>query len=38
MGGLYWQDNHCAIYNADCRDMSELKDASVQVVVTSPPY
>ena len=27
-----------AIYNSDCRDMSELPDESVQCVVTSPPY
>lgn len=26
------------IYNADSRDMSELKDSSVNLIVTSPPY
>ena len=34
----YYEDNHIKIYNKDCRDMSELPDNSVQMVVTSPPY
>ena len=38
MGRLYYQRNHVSIYNSDCRLMSELKDESVQAVVTSPPY
>jgi len=38
MGRLFYQDNRCSLYNADCRNMSELKDESVQAVITSPPY
>ena len=38
MERLYYQDNHISLYNSDCRSMSELKDESVQAVVTSPPY
>ena len=38
MGRVYWQDNVRTIYNASCRDMHELADESVQMVVTSPPY
>jgi len=38
MARLYYQDPHGTIYNADCRDMSELADDSIQCVVTSPPY
>jgi len=34
----YWADNLRAIYNGDCRSMSELADGSVQCVITSPPY
>lgn len=34
----YWRDSHRAIFNKDCRRMSELPDDSVQCVVTSPPY
>ena len=34
----YWQDKAVTIYNADCRDMSDLPDKSVQCVITSPPY
>ncbi len=35
---MYYEDNHIKIYNKDCRDMSELPDEAVQMVVTSPPY
>ena len=29
--------NHKIVF-ADCRDMREIKDGTVQLVVTSPPY
>ena len=38
MGRLYYQSKHIPLYNSDCRVMSELRDESVQCVVTSPPY
>ena len=38
MGGLFYQDDVAKLYNSDCRSMLELKDESIQVVVTSPPY
>ena len=38
MARLYYHDPHASIINADCRDMSELADDSIQCVVTSPPY
>ncbi len=31
-------DRYRTLYNADCRNMTELPDDSVQCVVTSPPY
>ena len=34
----YYQDRHVMVYCADCRQMPELPDESVQCVVTSPPY
>ena len=34
----YYQDHHITLYNKDCHSMAELKDGSVQCVVTSPPY
>jgi len=34
----YYQDNLIALYNKDCKDMSELPDNSVDLVVTDPPY
>ena len=34
----YYQDNQVAVYNSDCRNMSELADETVQMVCTSPPY
>ncbi len=33
-----FQDSHATLYNADCRNMSELADETVQCCVTSPPY
>lgn len=32
------QTNLTRVYNKSCHDMSELKDNSIQCVVTSPPY
>lgn len=34
----YYQDNLITIYNKDCRDMSEMGDESVDLIVTDPPY
>jgi len=34
----YFQNEGVAIYQKDCRDMSELPDESVDLVVTDPPY
>ncbi len=34
----FYSDNHVTIYNKDCRAMSELRENSIQCVVTSPPY
>ena len=34
----YFQNKWVAIYQKDCRDMSELPDGSVDLVVTDPPY
>ncbi len=34
----YYNDDQVAIYNADSTDLSFLPPASVQLVVTSPPY
>jgi len=28
----------CTIINADCRNMSEISDSSIDLIVTSPPY
>lgn len=35
---IYYEDLHIKLLNEDCRQMSDLPDQSVQVVVTSPPY
>lgn len=35
---MIYQDNHVTVYNKSCFDMSEIKDNSIQCVVTSPPY
>lgn len=35
---LYWNDGLRTLYLGDCRRMLELKDNSVQCVMTSPPY
>jgi len=34
----FYEDNHIRIFNKDCRDMSEVEDGSVDLIVTSPPY
>ena len=34
----YYQDSHVTIYHKDCRDMSEVEDGSVDLVLTDPPY
>ena len=34
----YYQDSHVTIYHKDCRDMSEVEDESVDLVLTDPPY
>ncbi len=34
----YYDDEVVQIYCGDCRDMSAVPDASVQCVITSPPY
>lgn len=34
----FYKANHIRIYNQDCRDMSELPDDSVDLIVTDPPY
>ena len=34
----YYQDSHVTIYHKDCRDMSEVEDESVDLVLTVPPY
>lgn len=36
--GSYYQDKAVTIYQGDCRDMSQVENGSVQLVVTSPPY
>ncbi|MBA7713392.1 hypothetical protein ES703_122394 [subsurface metagenome] len=33
-----YEDNHIRIYNQDSRDMSELPDESVDLLLTDPPY
>ena len=30
--------NNLALYNSDCRHMTEMADNSIQAIVTSPPY
>ena len=34
----YYQDKLTALYNKDCRNMSELEDNSIDLMVTDPPY
>ena len=34
----YYQYKLITLYNKDCRDMSELADNSVDLIVTDPPY
>lgn len=34
----YYKDSFIALYNKDCKDMSELEDNSIDLVVTDPPY
>ena len=35
---MFYEDNHIQLFNGDCRQMLELEDESVQMVITSPPY
>lgn len=37
MSVKFYEDNHVTLYNANCRDMADLADETVQCVVTSPP-
>jgi len=34
----YYEDSTIKIFNKDCRDMPELPDESVDLIVTDPPY
>jgi DNA modification methylase len=39
MGAPYYQDDTVRLFHGDCLDvLAELPDASVDVVVTDPPY
>lgn len=38
MASPYYQDEYVTIYNKDSRDMSEVPNESVGLLVTSPPY
>jgi DNA modification methylase len=38
MSKPYYQDNFRTVYNKSCTSMDELKDESIQMCVTSPPY
>ena len=39
MSEVYYQDDAVTIYHGDCRDvLRELPDASIDSVVTDPPY
>ena len=35
---VYYSDSHVCIIHGDCRDMSEVEDGSVDLVLTDPPY
>lgn len=37
-GRLVYQDESLALFAADCRDMQELPDNSINLVITDPPF
>lgn len=34
----YYQDEYVTIYNKDCRDMTDVTDKGIDLVLTDPPY
>ena len=34
----YYEDSHVTIYHKDCRDMSEVGRATIDLIATDPPF